>query len=135
MTDTQYSPLPFKLDLFDAEVSEQERQQLFALFDEFSDRISRDAYDLGSFLSPPPGPSKPWTAASLSHDDTSWASFSEASLAFGSSSQSFYNEDPSSHKRYGRKRGHGAARRLARHEQSPVRDEEFISRPVRIPSD
>ncbi|KAK6733749.1 hypothetical protein RB195_017485 [Necator americanus] len=37
----------------------------------------------GSFPSSPPGPSKPWTAESLSHDDTSWASPSEVSLAFG----------------------------------------------------
>ncbi|KAK6733750.1 hypothetical protein RB195_017485 [Necator americanus] len=36
----------------------------------------------GSFPSSPPGPSKPWTAESLSHDDTSWASPSEVSLAF-----------------------------------------------------
>ncbi|KAK6762906.1 hypothetical protein RB195_023566 [Necator americanus] len=89
----------------------------------------------GSFSSPPPGPSKPWAAASLSHDDTSWASFSEASLAFGSSSQSFCNEDPSSSKGYSRGRGRGPARRLAQLEQSPVRDEEFIPRPVRIPSE
>ncbi|KAK6762903.1 hypothetical protein RB195_023562 [Necator americanus] len=32
-----------------AEVSERERQQLLELFDEFSDHISCDAYDLGSY--------------------------------------------------------------------------------------
>ncbi|KAK6748950.1 hypothetical protein RB195_001520 [Necator americanus] len=49
MPDTQYSSWPFKLDLSEAKALEQERQQLLALFDEFSDRISRDAYDLGSY--------------------------------------------------------------------------------------
>ncbi|KAK6739487.1 hypothetical protein RB195_008146 [Necator americanus] len=68
-------------------------------------------------------------AASLSHDDTSSASLSEGSLAFGGSSQSFCNEDASSPKGYGRERDRGAARRLARREQSPVRDEEFLPRP------
>ncbi|KAK6760823.1 hypothetical protein RB195_022041 [Necator americanus] len=36
----------------------------------------------GCFSSPPPGPSQPSAATSPSHDDTSWASPSEASLAF-----------------------------------------------------
>ncbi|KAK6739484.1 hypothetical protein RB195_008146 [Necator americanus] len=53
----------------------------------------------------------------------------EGSLAFGGSSQSFCNEDASSPKGYGRERDRGAARRLARREQSPVRDEEFLPRP------
>ncbi|KAK6760509.1 hypothetical protein RB195_021830 [Necator americanus] len=37
-----------------------------------------------SFKSHPPGLSKPWMAAPISHDDTSLVSPSEASLAFGS---------------------------------------------------
>ncbi|CAJ0604217.1 unnamed protein product [Cylicocyclus nassatus] len=39
----------FHVDLSKAEVTDEERQQLQALFEEFSDRISHDSYDLGSY--------------------------------------------------------------------------------------
>ncbi|KAK6760957.1 hypothetical protein RB195_022142 [Necator americanus] len=90
-------------------------------------------FEIGSFQ--PPGLSKPWTAASISHDDTSLASSSEASLAFGSSSQSLRNEAPSSHKRHGRDRRCGVAMRLGRREQSLALDEKPIAGPARIPSE
>ncbi|CAJ0600561.1 unnamed protein product [Cylicocyclus nassatus] len=39
----------FHVDLSEAEVNEDQRRQLAELFDEFSDRISQDTYDLGSY--------------------------------------------------------------------------------------
>lgn len=47
--ETQNSLTRSCIDLSKVEVSEEERLQLMKLFEEFSDRISRDSYDLGSY--------------------------------------------------------------------------------------
>ncbi|EPB67381.1 hypothetical protein ANCCEY_13530 [Ancylostoma ceylanicum] len=49
VAETTNSLLPSGIDPSKAEVSEGERLQLLKLFEEFSDRISRDSYDLGSY--------------------------------------------------------------------------------------